>query len=102
MPELAAIISAPTTAIQEMPSASLSPTNMLGSAEGKYTSRNMRQRENWYMRPTSTRWGSVREMPSMVFTRMGKNAARKITATFEPSPMPNHITSSGTQAIIGI
>ena len=54
------------------------------------------------MRPTSTSLGSQRSIPSIVLTSTGKKLAKKMTATLDSSPMPNQITSNGTQAIIGI
>lgn len=94
-PLVEAIISAPTIARQLYPIPTRTPTKMSGTAYGRTIYRKIFLFEKENVFPTSSKALSQPDIPFSIFRNMGKNADKKISSTFDSSPIPHHRISNG-------
>jgi hypothetical protein len=102
MPALAATVSEITEPTNAEETATFSEAKNRGIVRGTPTLRKICQREAPSERSTSRSSVSRVASPTATLTATGKNASRKAVSTAGTVPMPNHMTSRGTTAALGM
>src|SRR5215470_9569904 len=102
MPALEATVSEITEPTKAEEMATLSEAKKRGIVRGTPTLRKICQREAPSTRKTSRSSDSSVASTTETLTAMGKKARRNAVSTAGTAPMPNHMTSKGTIAALGM